>query len=149
MKEMYRVLVMTKEEYSKYMSGAMFYDVNDVDIEAENKEEAYEIALKMYPETDFVVNKTVHTVAYINQLIEERRAKWQADKEKEEATKAKAKATKEANEKRKAEELGLTLEEYQLKVKKDRKIQRAENEVRKLEKALAEAKAYLEKVKND
>ena len=53
---------------------------------------------------------------------------------------------KEEREKAKAKELGLTLEEYKAKVKKDKKAREIKKEIERLEKELARAKEKLAKL---
>lgn len=67
----------------------------------------------------------------------------------EEQRKAKAKATKAENEKMKAEEMGLTVEEFRKLKGKKSAVTRVTREIEELERELKAKKAYLTRVKKE
>ena len=137
----YRVERMKFGDYCRYMAGAYNYDVEVVEIQAETAMEAAEKAAAV----GYVVNeKFVKTVEEIAAEDAAREAAYQARQAKAEARKEKRLAT----EMRKAQEAGMTVEEY--RKAKARKAQRTrlEKEIAELEKQLANKKALLEKVRN-
>ena len=126
---LYIVERMTQVEYNKMMSGAMFYHVEEDIIAAETKEEALAKAKVKYP--GYHINPYIITV-------DERKAKEEADAKAVADRIAKeenAKARKIANDKAKAEALGLTEEEYKEYKKAKTGARRCETEI---ETALAE-----------
>ena len=126
---LYIVERMTQVEYNKMMGGAMFYGVEEDIIAAETKEEALAKAKVKYP--GYHINPYIITV-------DERKAKEEADAKAVADRIAKeenAKARKIANDKAKAEALGLTEEEYKEYKKAKTGAKRCETEI---ETALAE-----------
>ena len=147
---LYRIEMMSKNDYNDYMTGGYNYSVRKIDIEADTAEEALEIAKKNNPY--MVFNESyVRTVAELEEL-EELKAKRNAEYKaqlKAKAEKAdKAKARKAEREKAKAEALGLTVEEYKAKVKHDKKVRDAEARIAELKAELAKEEKYLEELKN-
>ena len=146
---LYRIEMMSKNDYHDYMAGGYNYSVRKIDIEADTAEEALEIAKKNNPY--MVFNESyVRTVAELEEL-EELKAKRNAEYKaqlKAKAEKAdKAKARKAEREKAKAEALGLTVEEYKAKVKHDKKVRDAEARIAELKAELAKEEKYLEELK--
>ena len=146
---LYRIEMMSKNDYNDYMTGGYNYSVRKIDIEADTAEEALEIAKKNNPY--MVFNESyVRTVAELEEL-EELKAKRNAEYKaqlKAKAEKAdKAKARKAEREKAKAEALGLTVEEYKAKVKHDKKVRDAEARIAELKAELAKEEKYLEELK--
>ena len=133
----YRVERMKHADYIAYLGGAYNYDVEIVEVQAETAQEAIAKAAAV----GYTVNKgyvrTLEEIAAEEAAYQARQAKAQARKEKRLAT-----------EMRKAEEAGMTVEEY--RKAKARKAQRTrlEKEIAELEKQLANKKALLEKVRN-
>ena len=126
---LYIVERMTQVEYNKMMGGAMFYHVEEDIIAAETKEEALAKTKVKYPE--YHINPYVITV-------DERKAKEEADAKavaERIAKEENAKARKIANDKAKAEALGLTEEEYKEYKKAKTGARRCQTEI---ETALAE-----------
>ena len=137
----YRVERMKFGDYMAYLAGANNYDVEVVEIQAETAMEAAEKAAAV----GYVVNeKFVKTLEEIAAEDAAREAAYQARQAKAEARKEKRLAT----EMRKAQEAGMTVEEY--RKAKARKAQRTrlEKEIAELERQLANKKALLEKVRN-
>lgn len=144
MKKAYNVQRMTIRNYNEYMTGGYNYRVEELIIYAETAEEAAKLA-----EADgYVVNTGyVKTVEELEAMEAKREAEYKARKAKEEEAKAKAKATKEANEAKKAEELGMTVAEYKEYKKVLAGIKRHEKEVARLEEELAYHKAKVAEYK--
>lgn len=137
--------MMTKNDYCTYLGGGFNYYVKEVVIKAEDKETAVKIAKETY--LDYVINENcVKTVEEIEEEERLNREKWDKIYKEQEEKKALAKAKKEEREKAKAKELGLTLEEYRIKVKKDKKARELKREIERLERELAIAKAKLAKI---
>lgn len=134
---LYIVERMTQVEYNKMMSGAMFYHVEEDIIAAETKEEALTKAKVKYP--GYHINPYIITV-------DERKAKEEADAKAVADRIAKeenAKARKAANDKAKAEALGLTEEEYKEYKKAKTGAKRCETAI---ENALAEIEELQKKI---
>lgn len=143
---LYRIEMMTKDHYNTYMGGGYNYYVEKIDIEAETAMDAVAIAKAAYP--NHVINEGyVKTVAEIEMEKAQRLADSEAFHKAEEAKRQARKAKREANEKAKADALGLTVEEYKAKVKKERAIKAVEKEIAELEEALAKAKKKLNHLK--
>ena len=137
----YRVERMKHADYIAYMGGAYNYDVEVVEVQAETAEEAAAKAAAV----GYTVNKGyIKTVEEIAAEDAAREAAYQARQAKAEARKEKRLAT----EMRKAQEAGMTVEEY--RKAKARKAQRTrlEKEIAELERQLKNKKALLEKVRN-
>ena len=137
----YRVERMKHADYIAYLAGAHNYDVEVVEIQAETAMEAAEKAAAV----GYTVNEGyIKTVEEIAAEDAAREAAYQARQAKAEARKEKRLAT----EMRKAQEAGMTIEEY--RKAKARKAQRTrlEKEIAELERQLANKKALLEKVRN-
>ena len=137
----YRVERMKFGDYIAYLAGAHNYDVEVVEIQAETTAEAAKKAAAV----GYTVNEGyIKTVEEIAAEDAAREAAYQARQAKAEARKEKRLAT----EMRKAQEAGMTIEEY--RKAKARKAQRTrlEKEIAELERQLANKKALLEKVRN-
>ena len=137
----YRVTIFTEENYGKYMSGSNNYDNECVYVEANSKEEA----VKKAQRTGYVVHTpSVKTFEEI-QKEEERYDTWVADRTKKEAQ---IQAKRKATEARKAQEAGLTVEEYRKEKARKATITRLEREIAEIEKELKKKKASLKRIKN-
>lgn len=144
----YRVEMMTRSDYNKFMMGDYNYWVRKVDIEADTINEAVEIA--KYNNPEMVINADyVRTVAELEEMEAKKVAEREAHRKAEEEKKAKAKARKAEREKAKAEALGLTVEEYRAKVKHDKKVRDTEARIAALKAELAKEEKYLEKLKKE
>lgn len=137
----YRIEMMAQGEYHKYMTGG-YYGVKNVEIKAENVEQALAMAKANNPNL-IAREDYIRTLEEIEMEQKEIEMAHKAEEEKQ----AKPKARKEEREKAKAEELGLTLEEYRAKVKHDKKIRVAENKIAQLKIELEKAEKYLENLK--
>jgi chromosome segregation ATPase len=138
--------MMTKEEYDKYMMGALFVNIDERIVTAETKEEAIAVAETNYP--NMVINKNY--VLTLEEYEAERKAEETERAErraKEEERNRKAKETKARNEAKRAEEMGKTLEEYKAYKKAESNMKRYAREVERLEKELAYNKAKMEEWK--
>lgn len=143
----YRIEMMTANHYHEFMMGGNNYWIDKVDIEANTAEEAIEIVKKNNPE--MVINTNyVKTVAELEEMETKRKAEFEARLKTEKEKKAKAKARKIEREQAKAEELGLTIEEYKAKVKHDKKVRDTEKRIAILKIELAKEEEYLKKLKN-
>ncbi len=137
----YRVERMKHADYIAYMGGAYNYDVEVVEVQAETAEEAAAKAAAV----GYTVNEGyIKTVEEIAAEDAAREAAYQARQEKAEARKEKRLAT----EMRKAQDAGMTVEEYRKAKARKAQITRLEREIAELEKQLANKKALLEKVRN-
>jgi hypothetical protein len=142
----YRIEMMTETDYHDYMCGGYNYWVHKVDIEANTAEEAVAIAKNSNPK--MVINTNyVRTVAELEAMEAKRVAEREAYRKAEEEKKARAKDRKAEREKAKAEALGLTIEEYKAKVKRDRKVRDTEARIAALKAELAKEERYLEELK--
>lgn len=138
MENTYRIEMMSNKDFMNYMSGSNNYCVTTVDIKATSSVNALKIAMNDYP--TMRINKDyIKTIEEIQNEEKEREMALKAIEEKS----AKAKATRLANEKAKAEKLGLTVEEYREKVKLDRKIKNAKNRIEELKKELEKEEKIL------
>lgn len=143
---LYRIEMMSKNDYHDYMTGGYNYSVRKIDIEADTAEEALEIAKKNNPY--MVFNESyVRTVAELEELKAKRNAEYKAQLKAKAEKADKAKARKAEREKAKAEALGLTVEEYKAKVKHDKKVRDAEARIAELKAELAKEEKYLEELK--
>lgn len=134
----YRVQRMTTEEYSKYMGGALYYEVENLYIEAESLTEAVQKAYK----AGYVVNGSAKTVEEL-----ENEKKRRAEEEKEEARKkAEKKAKALAKEQAKAEEKGMTLENYKKWKRASGEARRLQKMIENLNEALAEKEALMRRM---
>jgi chromosome segregation ATPase len=142
----YRIEMMTKEEYDKYMMGALFVNIDERIVTAETKEEAIAVAETNYP--NMVINKnyvlTLEEYEAERKAEETERAERRAE---EEERNRKANETKARNEAKRAEEMGKTLEEYKAYKKAESNMKRYAREVERLEKELAYNKAKMEEWK--
>jgi hypothetical protein len=141
----YRVERMNGYNYSRMMSGEMFYTVDTVIIEATTKETAIEIASEY---GTWIVNENyIITVEEYEAKEAKLKAEREARKAEEEAKKQRAKANKEAREQAKAEEMGVTIEAYKEWKKRQDKIRKYEREVAKLMEEVEWRQRYIEKLK--
>lgn len=144
----YRIEMMTRSDYHEKMTGGYNYWVRKVDIEANTADEAVEIAKRNNP--DMVINSNyVQTVAELEEAEAKRVAERKARQKAEEERRAKEKARKADREKAKAEALGLTVEEYKAKAKRDKKVRDTEARITALKAELAKEEKYLEKLKKE
>lgn len=130
MKMTYRVQMMTEEQYSVYMSGSYFYDIDLAFVDAETAEEAVQIAKALHP--TMVINEHPRTV---DELVAEERAQMaarRAEEEKKAAAAARKVARDLAN--------GITPE----KRKAIDNLKRHEAKARRIEEQIAELRAELE-----
>lgn len=140
MMQTYTIRLDNEQTYYDYMSGGnVFNCARLMTVKAENAEEAYAKAKAEHPE---LIVREYANMKSIEELRAEREARIKAEAEK----KAQAKARRESKELAEAEALGLTVEELKAKKRKERAIKKAEEEIAELEKALAIAKARLEKL---
>lgn len=133
----YRVERMTNKNYGAYMMGSNNYKVETIEVIAYDVDDAIRQA-----QTDgYVVNKnyvkTVEELEAIKRAKHEARIKEEAIEEVKRAT---ATAKRNATEQKKAEEAGMTLQEY-------RADRWRKGEIRRLEKIIAEAEAELKKLR--
>lgn len=135
----YRVQRMTQDNFNRYMNGSYLYFIEELNIEADSKEEAF----KKAEAEGYVVNECVRTLEEVE--AEEKKAEERIEAER--VKRENAKARKLANEIKKAEAEGMTLEEYRKAKNHKAHIKRVENEIAKLEKELAYKKRYLEELK--
>ena len=150
----YRVQRMTRGSYDEYMTGGYNYSVENLDIEANSPEEAIEKAKK----EGYVVNDYVESYEEIEAKRQARIVEWEA----EQLKKQKAEAKRIANEKKRAEEAGLTVEEFRAEKKRIQKVKNVKreienrkkyiedlkNQIRELEGELAEREEYLAKLED-
>jgi len=137
----YTIEMMTTNNYINYMAGSNNYCTETINVEANTVEEAILFAKNNNPA--MIINENyVKTV----EEIKAEKTNWEAFLKAEAEKKAINKAKKEAKEKEKADALGLTIEEYKIKVKHDKKVREITRTIEKLEKELAEAKAKLAKL---
>ena len=142
----YRIEMMDRKSYNEYMTGGYNYRVQCFDIESETVEEALEIAKNNNP--DLIANENhILTVEELEAIQKASEAKWEARCKAEEEKKAKTKARRIEREKTKADELGLTVEEYRAKMKYEKKVRAAEAEVERLKAELTKAEKYLKNLK--
>lgn len=101
----YVIQRMSEESYGEYMCGGNNYNVEHLHIKAENVEEA----IKQAQKPGYVVNdRYVRTLEELEQKKAERERRWAEEEAKKRAQAEKRKAT----EAKKAEEMGLSVEEY-------------------------------------
>ena len=129
----FKVQGMTSEDYNRMMCGSREYSVRKIWVEAETKEEAYEIACRENPE--LVFNTYIESEEEIENE-EKALAERRAEAERKEKEKAERKAKREQE---RAEEMGLTIEEYHEFKRLERNKKRHETEMRKLYGAIAKA----------
>jgi predicted RNase H-like nuclease (RuvC/YqgF family) len=142
---LYRIEMMTRSSYHNMMTGSNNYSVRKVDIEADTPNKAIEIAKANAP--GMIINEEyIKTVVELEEKEAKRRAEIEAYRKAEEEKKLKAKARKEAREAEKAAELGLTITEYKVKLKHDKKVREVEKRITALKEELAEAEKYLQKL---
>lgn len=137
----YRVERMKFDDYCRYMAGAYNYDVEVVEIQAETAEEAAAKAAAVGYTVNEGYIKTVEEIAVEDAA---REAAYQARQAKAQARKEKRLAT----EMRKAQEAGMTVEEYRKAKARKAQATKLEKEIAELEKQLANKKALLKKVRN-
>lgn len=144
---MYKIQMMTNDDYFSYMTGSNNYHIRYVTIEAENAKEAIAIAHKDF--LGMIINERyVKTVEELAAIEAEDNARYEAAL-KEIANK---KAIKKQKEIEKAAALGMTEEEYKAYKKEEakkrryaREIKNMEEEIAKLKAGIAYRKKYLEK----
>lgn len=137
----YKVERMKYGDYCRYLAGAYNYDVEVVEIQAETAQEAIAKANAV----GYMVNEGyVKTVEEIAAEDAAREAAYQARQAKAQARKEKRLAT----EMRKAQEAGMTVEEYRKAKARKAQATKLEKEIAELEKQLKNKKALLEKVRN-
>lgn len=136
----YRVERMTVANYNRMMSGSNNYSVETLTIEANSKEEA----VKKAKARNYMVNEN-----YVKSVeeIAEARAKAEAEEKAEAEKKAKAQATRIANEKAKAEAMGMTVEEYRAYKKNEAWKKRAVKRIAEIEEEIKKLKALKESIK--
>lgn len=130
MKNTYRVQYMSKKDYADYMSGAMFCNINTIDVKAESAQEAIYAVKAMHP--TMVVNENPRTVAEIEAENKAWEEKCRIEEEKKAAAKARREARDLAN--------GITPE----KRKAINNLKRHEANVKGLEYQIAELMKELE-----
>lgn len=136
----YRVMRMTETNYIKFMNGGFNYEYEYLYIEAETPEEAMKKA-KANGYYTYGFAKTVEEVEAEEKAFEE----YFEEKERK---KVEAKARKEENELKKANALGITVEELRELKKLKAKAKRYKKELTEIEetfKKLEERKNYLKK----
>ena len=106
--------------------------------EEEQKEINMTIALMGFAGTPCPIKTEEELIEFGKKIIAEEKAK--AEK------KAETKAKKLANETKKAEEAGMTFEEYQKEKKRLAKVRAIKREIETLEKELTEKREYLKKL---
>lgn len=136
----YRIDMMSNDSYNRYMSGSNNYSVESIEVVAENANEAILKAKAIFPAMVIRGN-----AVSVEDLKAEQLARAEAYKKAEEDKKAKAIA----REKAKAEQAGMTVEEYKAEQNRKRKIRKLEREIAELEEELNNKKKYLEKIKKE
>lgn len=130
MKELYRVQYMDDRNYGEAVCGGWNWTFNEINVEAENANEAVAIVKTMYPEMH--VNEHATTVAELEAREKAIREKAEKEEAKKEAKKAYEKAHPEIVEAR----------------KRKAKIAKAKREIAKAKKAIEEAEKEIEYWKN-
>lgn len=132
MMNIYEITMVTKATANDYFNGAYNYESKVVRINADNKDQAKEIATK--ENADFVVV----TIEDVKEIEAKEKAVANAIA-KDNERKAKAQATRKANEEKKACEMGMTVAEYKkYKAIMSRKT-KAENEIAKMQQQIYNA----------
>lgn len=135
----YEVQRMTEADYSNYLGGGYNFSVEKLHIEAETAEEAG----KKAEANGYVVNygyiKSVEELEAMDKAFEE---KLKAEAQKKAERKAKAKA----REAKKAQDAGMTVEEYKAEKKRLNLIKNLNKEIEELKAELARKEALLEKL---
>ena len=140
----YRVEYMNNAEYHNYMMGS-FQMWHTIEVNANNKEEAHVTVKANNP--DWVINeKNTKTVAEAEAEFKARVERFKAFEEAEEKRFAEERAKRENKLKAKAEAEGMTVEEYQAKIRHERAVKRAQAEVEKLKAELEKAEKKLAKL---
>lgn len=147
MKKTYRVQWMNEEQYSEYMSGAIFYNYQEEFVEAETEEEAVVIVKEKYP-TCVEVNRNVLTTEELEAQEAARKEARKAEEEKKAAAKARKLARDAAAgitpEKRKAMD-NLKRHEYTLAGYK-RQMEELEKLIKEEEEIIAKKKEKIAKM---
>ncbi len=143
----YRVEMMTKEDYHLYRMGHYIYHIEEVDIEADSKEQAVSIVKANNPTMVVIHENHVRTVEEIEKERAEERARMEATRVADELRRERAKARKEERERKAAEAVGMTVEEYRADQKRLKKIKTLENEIQTLKALLTEKESKLESLK--
>lgn len=138
----YIIKIMNLDNYNKMMGGSDCYHSETVKISAENADEAIFKAKIQYP--DMIID--AHYVKSVEEL-EAKKVKMEAKLEAERKTEAERKAKRIEREKMKAEQAGMTVEEYRAEQNRQRKIRKTEKEITELIQELDKKKKYLEKLK--
>lgn len=141
----FKIEMMNRTNYNKMMGGHNDYCVEEIWIKAETKEQAYKMACEKYPEYH------INTFIVTQEEIEEAKKAWNNNRVEEEK-KAKEKADRKAKrEEEKAEEMGITIEDYKEYKKAIANKRRYETEIEKqkeiIEKAKKAIKAQERKIK--
>ena len=112
----YQIEMMTPGDYHDYMGGGYNYSVKKKHVEADTTEQALELAKKLFP--GYVINENyIKTVEELELEQAEREAEYKR-RQAEQAAKDRAQAEKrKATEAKKAEEAGLSVEDYRKLVK--------------------------------
>lgn len=116
---------MTYEDYGNYMLGSNSYSIKEIWVKAENKEDAYKIATKQYPHLQ--INTYIESEEEI-QKEEEKRKLAREEQERKEKEKEEKKLAKEQA---KAQEMGLTLEDYNEYKRLERNMKRHASQMRR------------------
>lgn len=136
----YKVMRMTRTNYIKFMNGEWNYDYEYLYIEADTPEEA----VKKAKANGYYVYGTAKTL----EEIEAEEKAFEEYFEEKKRKKVEAKAKKEENELKKANALGITVEELKELKKLKAKAKKYEKELAEIEetfKKLEERKNYLKK----
>lgn len=137
----YEIRMADKLNYGKLIGGHMDAKVLTIKVSAENEDKAIEIAKISHPTHTYVLR--VKDVKAIEEEERRQAEESKARKEQELERVAKAKTTKLANELAKAEELGMSVDEYREFRKLELKIKREKEKIANLEKQLRMAKINL------
>ena len=140
MKKTYRVQRMTEQNYNEFMNGGYDYTVEKIEVEAESIEEAI---AKASAEGYRVNENSIVTAEEAEKEAEAFRARIAENRRKE----AEQKARREAKTAEKAAAAGMTVQQYKAEQGRLQRVRNTERKIAELEKALEEARAYLEHLK--
>lgn len=129
-----RIEMMTRDDYVAYMIHGYGYQKETIWIEAETKEEAYQIAEKKYP-TMVIINDFIKTE---EEIKDERKRRIEIAEEinRKEKEKADRKAKREEE---KAQAMNITIEEY-------KEYKRAKTNRKRYETEIEKAKAKIKEI---